>query len=41
MQEANKSIQLKLQNHNSIVAAVEQSYAERLKVLSEETRIAR
>lgn len=41
LQEANKSIQLKLQNHNSIVAAVEQSYADRLKAFTEEARIAR
>lgn len=41
MQETNKSIQAKLQNHNNIVAAVEQSFAERVRTMGEEAKIAR
>jgi hypothetical protein len=41
MMETNKSIQAKLQNHNNIIASVEQSYADRLKALTDDARIAR
>jgi hypothetical protein len=41
MIETNKTIQAKLQNHNNIIASIEQSYADHIKAFTDDARIAR